>query len=306
MNVYKSIRDLVGNTPIIELSNLKRELNLKCNVYAKIEYFNPTGSIKDRIALAMLLDAKENGLIKEGATIIEPTSGNTGIGLCAMARSMGYKCIIVMPESMSIERRKFIKAYGGEVILTDKKLGMKGAIDKAIELKNSISNSFMPSQFENMSNPNIHYQTTGKEIYDDLDGNIDVFIAGIGTGGTISGVGAYLKSKNPNIKIIGIEPSLSPVITKGYSGAHLIQGIGAGFIPKTLDTSIYDEIVLVDNNAAFKYMKFIANCEGLFVGISSGAALATMVEISKREEFNGKNIVVLLPDSGDRYLSLEI
>lgn len=304
--IYKSVLELVGNTPILETQRFKEENKLGANIYVKLEYLNPTGSVKDRIAKAMILDALDKGLIKSGATIIEPTSGNTGIGISSIATSLGLKSIIVMPETMSIERRNLIKAYGGEVVLTDGTKGMKGAILKAQELLNTIPNSFMPSQFENPINPLTHYNTTAQEIYNDLDGKIDIFVAGVGTGGTISGIGKYLKEKNPNVKIVAVEPSLSPVLSKGQSGAHKIQGIGAGFVPNVLDTKIYDEIIPVDNEDAFTYSKLFGKTEGILVGISSGAALYAASELAKKEENKGKNIVVLLPDTGDRYYSTDL
>ncbi len=304
--IYKSILELVGNTPILETQRFKEENKLGANIYVKLEYLNPTGSVKDRIAKAMILDALDKGLIKSGATIIEPTSGNTGIGISSIATSLGLKSIIVMPETMSIERRNLIKAYGGEVVLTEGTKGMKGAILKAQELLNTIPNSFMPSQFENPINPLTHYNTTAQEIYNDLDGKIDIFVAGVGTGGTITGIGKYLKEKNPNVKIVAVEPSLSPVLSKGQSGAHKIQGIGAGFVPNVLDTKIYDEIIPVDNEDAFTYSKLFGKTEGILVGISSGAALYAASELAKKEENKGKNIVVLLPDTGDRYYSTDL
>lgn len=304
--IYKSVLELVGNTPILETQRFKEENKLGANIYVKLEYLNPTGSVKDRIAKAMILDALDKGLIKSGATIIEPTSGNTGIGISSIATSLGLKSIIVMPETMSIERRNLIKAYGGEVVLTEGTKGMKGAILKAQELLNTIPNSFMPSQFENPINPLTHYNTTAQEIYNDLDGKIDIFVAGVGTGGTITGIGKYLKEKNPNVKIVAVEPSLSPVLSKGQSGAHKIQGIGAGFVPNVLDTKIYDEIIPVDNEDAFTYSKLFGKTEGILVGISSGAALYAASELAKKEENKGKNIVVLLPDTGDRYYSTDL
>lgn len=303
MALYHSLTELVGHTPLLEVSNFKNEEHLEANIFAKLEYFNPAGSIKDRIALNMILTAEKEGKLKKGSTIIEPTSGNTGIGLASIGRSKGYKVIIVMPETMSVERRRLIAAYGAELVLTEGSKGMKGAIAKANELKESIPDSFIPGQFENPVNPETHYQTTGPEIYEDLNGKVDILIAGIGTGGTISGIGKYLKEKNKDVKIIGIEPSTSPVLSKGVAGAHKIQGIGAGFIPDTLNTSIYDEIITIDNDDAFTYGKKFAHAEGILVGISSGAALKGASIVASRKENKGKNIVVILPDTGDRYLS---
>jgi len=304
MKVYKSVLELIGNTPLLELNNIKRKYNLKSNIYAKLESYNPIGSIKDRIAYQMIVDAEEKEILKEGATIIEPTSGNTGIALAAIGKIRGYRVIIIMPSSMSIERQKMIKAYGGEVVLTDASLGMKGSIDKANELLKEIPNSLILGQFTNSSNPKVHFLTTGKEIYEDLDGKIDLFVCGIGTGGTISGVGEYLKNKIPNIKIIGVEPHSSPLLSKGFSGTHKIQGIGANFIPNTLDTNIYDEIIKVKDEDAFEYARKVALSDGILVGISSGAALCAASEIAKREK--NKKIVVILPDTGERYLSTEL
>lgn len=302
MKTYKNIYDLVGNTPLVELTNIEKQYHLKSKIYAKVEYFNPGGSVKDRIALAMINAAEKEGLINKDTHIVEPTSGNTGIGLAMVAAAKGYKLTLIMPDSMSVERRKLMKAYGANLILTPGKLGMKGTVDKANEIKNENPNVFIPSQFENMNNPKAHYLTTGKEIYDDLDGNVDIFVAGIGTGGTISGVGKYLKEKNPNVKIIGVEPITSPLLTKGIAGPHKIQGIGANFIPNTLNTKIYDEIVDVDDMDAINMSKELAAKSGLLVGISSGAATFVALELAKKEV--GKNIVVLLPDTGERYLSI--
>lgn len=302
-NIYKSITDLIGNTPLLELTNYTRNNNLNAKIIAKLEYFNPAGSVKDRIAYAMIKDAEEKGLLKEGSVIIEPTSGNTGIGLSSIAAAKGYKAILTMPETMSVERRNLLKAYGAEVVLTDGTKGMKGAIEKAKELAEEIPNSFIPAQFDNPSNPAVHYLTTGPEIWRDTDGKVDIFVAGIGTGGTISGTGKYLKEKNPDIKIIAVEPAASPVLSRGTAGAHKIQGIGAGFIPKTLDTDIYDEIIAVENEAAFAAGREIVKAEGVLVGISSGAALWAAAELAKRPENEGKTIVVILPDTGERYLS---
>lgn len=303
MAIYKSITELVGKTPLLEIVNYEKKNNLKAKIFAKLEYFNPAGSVKDRIAKAIIEDAEEKGLLKEGATIIEPTSGNTGIGLSAIATAKGYRMIVTMPDTMSVERRNLIKAYGAELVLTEGAKGMKGAIAKAEELKQEIPGSIIAGQFVNPANPQAHFKTTGPEIWEDLDGNVDVFIAGVGTGGTVSGVGKYLKSKNPNVKIIAVEPAASPVLSKGVAGPHKIQGIGAGFVPKTLDTSIYDEVFTVENDDAFKTGKEFAKIEGVLVGISSGAALYAASQIAQRKENEGKNIVVLLPDTGDRYLS---
>ena len=303
MKVYRHIDELIGKTPLVELSNIEKELNLEATIYAKVEFFNPAGSVKDRIALAMIDDLEERGILKEGSTIIEPTSGNTGIGLCSVAAARGYRAIIVMPETMSIERRKLMKAYGAEIVLSEGAKGMKGAIAKAEELNKEIPNSIIPGQFVNPVNPFTHKVKTGPEIYEDLDGKVDIFVAGVGTGGTISGVGNYLKSKLPNVKIVAVEPASSPVLSKGVAGPHKIQGIGAGFVPKTLDTSIYDEVIAVENEDAFKFGRMIGKKEGFLVGISSGAATCAAVELAKRPENKGKNIVVLLPDTGERYLS---
>ena len=299
-NIYKSAAELIGKTPLLELSNIEKKNNLKANILAKLEYFNPAGSVKDRIAFQMIEDAEKDGTLKPGATIIEPTSGNTGIGLASIATAKGYKAIIVMPETMSVERRNIIKAYGAE---TDGTKGMKGAIAKADELSKEIPGSFVAGQFVNPSNPKAHRLTTGPEIWEDTDGKVDVFVAGIGTGGTITGVGEYLKEKNPDVKVIAVEPATSPVLSKGVSGAHKIQGIGAGFVPDTLNTKVYDEIIAVENDDAFVAAKEIASAEGILVGISSGAAYFAAKQIAERPEYAGKNIVVLLPDSGDRYYS---
>lgn len=301
--IYKSAAELIGKTPILELSNIEKNNKLNAKILAKVEYFNPAGSVKDRIALQMVEDAEKSGALKPGATIIEPTSGNTGIGLASIAIAKGYKAIIVMPETMSVERRNIIKAYGAEIVLTEGAKGMKGAIAKASELAKEIEGSFVAGQFVNPSNPEAHRRTTGPEIWEDTDGEVDVFVAGIGTGGTITGVGEYLKSKKPDVKVIAVEPSSSPVLSKGTAGAHKIQGIGAGFVPDTLNTKVYDEIIAVDNDDAFAGAKEIAASEGILVGISSGAAFFAAKEIAKRPEYAGKNIVVLLPDSGDRYYS---
>lgn len=306
MNVYSSIDQLVGKTPILELTNIEKTNNLHAKILAKLEYFNPTGSVKDRIAKAMLDDAEKTGKINKNSVIIEPTSGNTGIGLASVATARGYRVIIVMPETMSVERRQLMKAYGAELVLTEGIKGMKGAIEKANELAQSITNSFIPSQFENPANPRAHFDTTGPEIYDDTDGKVDIFVAGVGTGGTITGIGEYLKSKNPNIKVVAVEPATSAVLSTGIAGAHKIQGIGAGFIPKILNTRIYDEVITVRNEDAFETAKAVGKKEGILVGISSGAATWAATELAKRAENANKNIVVLLPDTGDRYLSTSL
>jgi len=304
--IYKKITELIGNTPLLELTNFEKLNNLEASILAKLEYFNPAGSVKDRIAKAMVDDAEKSGKLKKGSVIIEPTSGNTGIGLAAVAASLGYKIIITMPETMSIERRNLLKAYGAKLVLTDGTKGMRGAIEKAEELSKEIENSFIPSQFTNPANPAYHKTVTGPEIWNDTDGKVDIFVAGIGTGGTISGVGEYLKSKKSNIKIVAVEPKDSPVLSEGKAGSHKIQGIGAGFIPETLNTNIYDEIITVKNEDAFKTGKLIAQNEGILVGISSGAAVWAAAEIAKRPENKGKVIVALLPDTGERYLSTEM
>lgn len=303
MTYNNHISELVGNTPILKLNNYVTKNQLKANIFAKLEYFNPAGSVKDRIAKAMLFKAKEDGILKPDSVIIEPTSGNTGIGLASLGTSLGHQVILTMPETMSIERRNLLKAYGAKVVLTPGGLGMKGAIAKAEELAKEYKNAFIPSQFENQANPNAHYLTTGPEIYQQLEGKIDIFVAGVGTGGTISGIGKYLKEKNPNIKVVAIEPAASPVLSKGTPGPHAIQGIGAGFVPNTLNTDIYDEIITIENEAAFATSRAIAREEGVLVGISSGAALYGATVLAKRIENAGKNIVVLLPDTGERYLS---
>lgn len=303
MTVFSSVLDLVGGTPLLEAKNLERELGLKAKILMKLEYLNPAGSVKDRIARAMILDAREKGLLKEGATLIEPTSGNTGIGLASMAASLGYRLILTMPETMSVERRNILKAYGAEIVLTDGARGMTGAIEKAKELAQEIPDSFIPGQFENPVNPKAHIETTGPEIWEDTKGKVDIFVAGVGTGGTITGVGTYLKEKNPNVKIMAMEPSDSPVLSGGKPGPHKLQGIGAGFVPETLDTEIYDEILTIGSEEAFSGARQIAQKEGVLVGISSGAAFAAAVKLAKRPENEGKTIVVLLPDSGDRYYS---
>lgn len=302
-NIYTSADQLIGRTPLLELTHIEKEFALKAKLVAKLEYFNPAGSVKDRIAKAMLDDAEKAGKLKPGSTIIEPTSGNTGIGLASVAASRGYKIIIVMPETMSVERRQLMKAYGAELVLTEGAKGMKGAIAKAEELAQTIPDSFIPGQFVNPSNPKAHFETTGPEIWEDTDGKVDYFVAGVGTGGTITGVGQYLKSKNANVKVVAVEPKSSAVLSTGVAGSHKIQGIGAGFVPDVLDTKVYDEIIPVENNVAFAMGKLFGKKEGVLVGISSGAALWAAIEIAKRSENAGKTIVVLLPDTGDRYLS---
>lgn len=303
MRTFDKITDLIGGTPILKLNNYIALNELPANIYAKLEYFNPAGSVKDRIAKAMIDDAEAKGALKPGAVIIEPTSGNTGIGLAAVAASKGYRIILTMPETMSVERRNLLKAYGAELVLTDGAKGMKGAIAKAEELAQQIEGGFIPSQFTNSANPTAHFNTTGPEIWEDTDGKVDIFVAGVGTGGTVSGVGKYLKSKNPNVKVVAVEPAGSPVLSKGVAGPHKIQGIGAGFVPETLDTKIYDEIIAVENEDAFATGRTLARKEGLLVGISSSAAVYAATQLAKRPENKGKNIVVLLPDTGDRYLS---
>ena len=301
--IYKSTADLIGNTPLFELTNIEKELGLEAKIVAKLEYFNPAGSVKDRIAKEIIEQAEKAGKIKPGAVLIEPTSGNTGIGIASIAASKGYRAILTMPETMSVERRNILKAYGAEIVLTDGAKGMKGAIAKAEELAKEIENSFIPSQFDNPANPEAHFKTTGPEIWNDTEGKVDIFIAGVGTGGTLSGVGEYLKSKNPDVKIVAVEPATSPVLSKGTAGPHKIQGIGAGFVPDTLNTKIYDEIITVENEDAFATGKAFPKQEGVLVGISSGAALWAAKELAKRPENKGKTIVALLPDTGDRYLS---
>lgn len=304
--IYSSAADLIGNTPLVRLHNIEKEYGLKAQILAKLEYLNPAGSVKDRVAKAMIEDAEKSGALKPDSVIIEPTSGNTGIGLCLMAAVKGYRIIIVMPETMSVERRQLMKAYGAELVLTDGEKGMSGAIERAEQLSRENPNSFIPGQFVNPANPEAHYSTTGPEIFEDTDGKVDFFVAGIGTGGTITGTGRYLKEKISGIKIIGVEPSYSPVLTGGKAGAHKLQGIGAGFVPEVLDTTVYDEVIPVENEAAFEAGRVIAKREGVLVGISSGAALFAAIELAKRPENEGKRIVVLLPDTGDRYLSTEL
>lgn len=301
--VYTSADQLIGRTPLLELVHIEKEENLAARIVAKLEYFNPAGSVKDRIAKAMIDDAEARGVLKPGSVIIEPTSGNTGIGLASVATARGYRIIIVMPETMSVERRQLMKAYGAELVLTEGAKGMKGAIEKADELAKEIPNSFIPGQFVNPANPEVHRKTTGPEIWEDLDGDVDIFVAGVGTGGTVTGVGDYLKSKKPDIKIVAVEPASSPVLSKGTPGPHKIQGIGAGFVPEVLDTKIYDEVIAVENEDAFATGKKIGRAEGVLVGISSGAAAWAAIQVAKRPENRGKTIVVLLPDTGDRYLS---
>lgn len=302
-NIYTSADQLIGNTPLLELTHLEEAYGLKAAILAKLEYLNPAGSVKDRIAKAMIDDAEQKGLLKKGSVIIEPTSGNTGIGLASVAAARGYRIIIVMPETMSVERRQLMKAYGAELVLTEGARGMKGAIAKADELAKEIPNSFVPGQFVNPANPKAHFETTGPEIWEDTDGKVDIFVAGVGTGGTITGTGKFLKSKNPNVKVVAVEPKTSAVLSTGVAGPHKIQGIGAGFVPEVLDTKVYDEIIAVDNDDAFKTGKEFGRREGVLVGISSGAAIWAAIELAKRPENEGKTIVVLLPDTGDRYLS---
>ena len=305
-NIYQGTLGLIGNTPLVEITHIEKKFGLKSRLLAKLEYFNPAGSVKDRIAKEMIEQAERDGKLKPGSTIIEPTSGNTGIGLAAIAAAKGYRIIIVLPETMSIERRNIIKAYGAELVLSDGTKGMKGAIAKAEELHKEIENSFIPEQFENPANPEAHRKTTGPEIWNDTDGEVDAFIAGVGTGGTITGTGEYLKSKKADVKIVAVEPETSAVLSTGKAGAHKIQGIGAGFVPNTLNTEVYDEIIAVSNEASFEYSKIIAKEEGVLVGISSGAALYAAIEVAKRPEFEGKTVVALLPDSGDRYYSTDL
>lgn len=301
--IYTSVDQIIGNTPLLELTNIEKKYDLKAKILAKLEYLNPAGSVKDRVAKAIIDDAEQSGKLKRNSVIIEPTSGNTGIGLSSVAAARGYKIIIVMPETMSVERRQIMTAYGAELVLTDGKLGMKGAIAKAEELSKEIPNSFIAGQFVNMANPKAHFDTTGPEIYRDTDGKVDIFVAGVGTGGTVSGVGKFLKSKNSDIKIVAVEPQTSPVLSKGVSGSHKIQGIGAGFVPEVLNTEIYDEVITVSDDNAFSVGNLIAKTEGILVGISSGAAVYAAIELAKRPENYGKTITVLLPDTGDRYLS---
>ena len=302
-NIYTSADQLIGKTPLLELTHIEKAHDLKAKIVAKLEYFNPAGSVKDRIAKAMIDDAEAKGLLKEGSVIIEPTSGNTGIGLASVAAARGYRIIIVMPETMSVERRQLMKAYGAELVLTEGAKGMKGAIAKADELAKEIPNSFIPGQFVNPANPAVHKATTGPEIWEDTDGKVDIFVAGVGTGGTVTGTGEYLKSQNPNVKVVAVEPASSPVLSKGVAGSHKIQGIGAGFVPDVLDTKVYDEIIPVENEDAFATGKLIGKKEGVLVGISSGAAVWAAIQLAKRPENKGKTIVALLPDTGDRYLS---
>ncbi len=303
MKVYEKITELIGKTPLLKLSNYIKNHSLEADIYAKLEYFNPAGSVKDRIARAMIDDAEAKGLLKEGSVIIEPTSGNTGIGLASVGASRGYKVILTMPETMSVERRNLLKAYGAQLVLTDGAKGMKGAIEKANELAKETPGSFIPGQFVNPANPDVHRKTTGLEIWEDTDGQVDIFVAGVGTGGTLSGVGEYLKSKNPNVKVVAVEPAGSPVLSKGTPGPHKIQGIGAGFVPDTLDTKVYDEIITIENEEAFEAGRELARKEGVLVGISSGAAVAAATKLALRPENKGKKIVALLPDTGERYLS---
>lgn len=302
-NIYTSAKELIGKTPLLEFTNIEKAYNLKAKIIAKLEYFNPAGSVKDRIAKAMIDDAEASGRLKTDSVIIEPTSGNTGIGLASVAAAKGYRIIIVMPETMSVERRQLMKAYGAELVLTEGSKGMKGAIAKAEKLAKEIPNSFIPGQFINPANPKVHFETTGPEIWEDTDGEVDIFVAGVGTGGTVTGVGEYLKSKNPNVKVIAVEPESSAVLSTGIAGAHKIQGIGAGFVPDVLNTKIYDEIITISNENAFATGKAIGKNEGVLVGVSSGAAAFAAIELAKRPENEGKTIVVLLPDTGDRYLS---
>ena len=302
-NIYKGTLGLIGNTPLVEVTNIEKELGLEAKLLVKLEYFNPAGSVKDRVAKAMIEDAEEKGILKEGSVIIEPTSGNTGIGLASIAAAKGYRIILTMPETMSVERRNMLKAYGAELVLTEGAKGMKGAIAKAEELAKEIPNSFIPGQFVNPANPAAHRATTGPEIWNDTDGQVDIFVAGVGTGGTITGTGEYLKSQNPNVKVVAVEPATSPVLSEGKAGPHKIQGIGAGFVPDTLDTKVYDEIIAVENEDAFETSKLLTKKEGILTGISSGAALYAAIQLAKRPENKGKVIVALLPDSGDRYYS---
>ena len=304
--IYQNASEMIGKTPLLRLNNIEKKFKLNVNLLAKVEFFNPTGSVKDRIALSMIEDAEKNGILQRNSVVIEPTSGNTGIGLASVCAAKGYKCILVLPDNMSKERIKLMNAYGAEVVLTPAKLGMKGAVDKAEELAKTYENSFIPSQFDNPSNPEMHYRTTGPEIYRDTNRKVDIFVAGIGTGGTVSGVGKYLKEQNRNIKIVGVEPQDSPLLTKGKAGPHKIQGIGANFVPKTLNKKYVDEFLTASNEESFEYARTVGKLEGILVGISSGAALSAAIKIAQRNENNGKTIVVLLPDSGDRYLSTDL
>ena len=304
--IYQNASEMIGKTPLLRLNNIEKKFKLNVNLLAKVEFFNPTGSVKDRIALSMIEDAEKQGILQRNSVVIEPTSGNTGIGLASVCAAKGYKCILVLPDNMSKERIKLMNAYGAEVVLTPAKLGMKGSVDKAGELAKTYENSFIPSQFDNPSNPEMHYRTTGPEIYRDTNRKIDIFVAGIGTGGTVSGVGKYLKEQNRNIKIVGVEPQDSPLLTKGKAGPHKIQGIGANFVPKTLNKKYVDEFLTASNEESFEYARTVGKCEGILVGISSGAALSAAIKIAQRNENNGKTIVVLLPDSGDRYLSTDL
>lgn len=302
-NIYKSTWDLIGNTPLMEVTNLEKKYQLEAKILVKLEYFNPAGSVKDRLAKAMIEDAEEKGILKEGSVIIEPTSGNTGIGLASLAAARGYKVILTMPETMSVERRNILKAYGAEIVLTDGSKGMAGAVEKAEELSKEIPGSFIPGQFENPANWKMHYKTTGPEIWQDTDGAVDIFVASVGTGGTLTGTAKYLKDQNPDIYVAAVEPATSPLLSKGHAGPHKIQGIGANFVPDVLDTSIYDEVIAIENDDAFQYSKELIKAEGVLTGISSGAALKAAIELAKRLENKGKTIVALLPDSGDRYYS---
>ena len=304
--IYKGTLGLIGNTPLVEVVNIEKELGLEATLLVKLEYLNPAGSVKDRIAKAMIEDAEEKGILKEGSVIIEPTSGNTGIGLASIAAAKGYRIILTMPETMSVERRNILKAYGAEIVLTEGAKGMKGAIAKANELHEQTPNSFIPGQFVNPANPQAHFETTGPEIWNDTDGKVDIFVAGVGTGGTLSGTGKFLKSKNPDIKVVAVEPATSPVLSEGKSGPHKIQGIGAGFVPDTLDTKIYDEIITVENDDAFAYSRAITKSDGILVGISSGAAVKAATDLARRPENKGKTIVAILPDTGERYLSTQL
>ena len=304
--IYQNASEMIGKTPLLRLNNIEKKFKLNVNLLAKVEFFNPTGSVKDRIALSMIEDAEKNGILQRNSVVIEPTSGNTGIGLASVCAAKGYKCILVLPDNMSKERIKLMNAYGAEVVLTPAKLGMKGSVDKAGELAKTYENSFIPSQFDNPSNPEMHYRTTGPEIYRDTNRKVDIFVAGIGTGGTVSGVGKYLKEQNRNIKIVGVEPQDSPLLTKGKAGPHKIQGIGANFVPKTLNKKYVDEFLTASNEESFEYARTVGKCEGILVGISSGAALSAAIKIAQRNENNGKTIVVLFPDSGDRYFSTDL